>query len=666
SIEDPYNNAVPIEKVIRTSDGTKIPSYNYWLRNGRILIVDHYDAGFDGNYTIIFKYSNVVPVITTNRTMFDGRIVVEENKAINFSGSDSYDEFGSIVSYKWEFGDGSPIELGENISHRYSQMGEYDVILNVTNNAGVSGQTSVKVYVVKQIVQALVLRSDFSDKTWNEWGLPIAEISENERKVADYYLEGSYGAIYINFTTYNSIIHINKNLDEYSNYIQYNIINDTIGKSTLNNITQDFVLVVATDYGQGEMAFPCLEFWSTCFSIAVVKSNSENRVWSHEIGHILGRKIHSSERFNDIDLLWDLYNEGIIKNLNGVKIYNDGSVSGEWDIMGGDSDIAPPPHLSSMSKVLLGWMEPKEVSLYDTINVRAIEQGNYGDQAFIYRSVLYNNVQYAIEAREYPRNEVVIYKLEDYDLMNDVASPANNRHTVSINNIGHLDLGWNFVWFYVSEESENPYSAKVKIAHPSLYNNMAGWVVSTTKPISNNIQSWWALNESNLTDPDIDLHAYSLDGKHIGVNYSNGLYENEIQGAFSSGDLINGEEWIFVPSDINVSYYIGSHDVQKFLEENPDFNASNATIEFDATYMEYSPNTKHVQLPDGNWTISNRYVSDTQVETINPGEIKEIILKDKTPPNIVTQLTSINGTTWLNWTWTNPSDPDFNHTELYL
>jgi len=43
SIENPYNDDVPIEKVYRTRDETEIPFYNYWIRNGRILIVDHYE-----------------------------------------------------------------------------------------------------------------------------------------------------------------------------------------------------------------------------------------------------------------------------------------------------------------------------------------------------------------------------------------------------------------------------------------------------------------------------------------------------------------------------------------------------------------------------------------------------------------------------------------------
>jgi len=41
-------------------------------------------------------------------------------------------------------------------------------------------------------------------------------------------------------------------------------------------------------------------------------------------------------------------------------------------------------------------------------------------------------------------------------------------------------------------------------------------------------------------------------------------------------------------------------------------------------------------------------------------------LVDRTAPSSITNLHSTAGTTWLNFTWTNPSDPDFNHTELYL
>ena len=51
------------------------------------------------------------------------------------------------------------------------------------------------------------------------------------------------------------------------------------------------------------------------------------------------------------------------------------------------------------------------------------------------------------------------------------------------------------------------------------------------------------------------------------------------------------------------------------------------------------------------WNNSTRYTATTP---------------DTTPPSSITNITPTAGTTYLNWTWTNPPDPDFNHTEIYL
>jgi hypothetical protein len=39
---------------------------------------------------------------------------------------------------------------------------------------------------------------------------------------------------------------------------------------------------------------------------------------------------------------------------------------------------------------------------------------------------------------------------------------------------------------------------------------------------------------------------------------------------------------------------------------------------------------------------------------------------DIKPPSSITNLHPTTGTTWINWTWTNPTDIDFNHTMVYL
>jgi parallel beta-helix repeat protein len=39
---------------------------------------------------------------------------------------------------------------------------------------------------------------------------------------------------------------------------------------------------------------------------------------------------------------------------------------------------------------------------------------------------------------------------------------------------------------------------------------------------------------------------------------------------------------------------------------------------------------------------------------------------DTTPPASITNLTNSTGNFWINWTWNNPADTDFNHTMVYI
>lgn len=59
---------------------------------------------------------------------------------VDFNASGSYDTDGSVVSYVWDFGDGTT-GSGVTTSHVYPYEGTFTVTLTVTDNSGLPGQT---------------------------------------------------------------------------------------------------------------------------------------------------------------------------------------------------------------------------------------------------------------------------------------------------------------------------------------------------------------------------------------------------------------------------------------------------------------------------------------------------------------------------------------------
>lgn len=68
---------------------------------------------------------------------------------VTFNGAASYDPDGSVVEYRWDFGDGTPqfVTPTPLASHTYTELGEYTVVLTVVDNDGVTDQQSGTVFV---------------------------------------------------------------------------------------------------------------------------------------------------------------------------------------------------------------------------------------------------------------------------------------------------------------------------------------------------------------------------------------------------------------------------------------------------------------------------------------------------------------------------------------
>jgi len=72
--------------------------------------------------------------------------LVEIGGTINFTAIQSTDEDGVIVSFEWDFGDGTD-GTGRSVSHTYTTIGTFTVVLLVTDDDGATARTQKVVYV---------------------------------------------------------------------------------------------------------------------------------------------------------------------------------------------------------------------------------------------------------------------------------------------------------------------------------------------------------------------------------------------------------------------------------------------------------------------------------------------------------------------------------------
>lgn len=102
------------------------------------------------------------------------------------------------------------------------------------------------------------------------------------------------------------------------------------------------------------------------------------------------------------------------------------------------------------------------------------------------------------------------------------------------------------------------------------------------------------------------------------------------------------------PSDSNFNHSMVYLD--GVFKVNASTEHFNATVLSDSTTYEIG-----IRTVDKSGNINTTWVNDTATTL------------DGTAPAIVTGLSEVDiGYTWINWSWTNPSDVDFDHCEIYI
>jgi len=91
---------------------------------------------------VLEQYANALPVAKATVEPY----VAPVGSEFLFNGSGSYDPDGQVVSFEWDFGDGSTSTEAQ-VAHNYTEPGVYNVVLTVTDDDAATGTDSLVVVV---------------------------------------------------------------------------------------------------------------------------------------------------------------------------------------------------------------------------------------------------------------------------------------------------------------------------------------------------------------------------------------------------------------------------------------------------------------------------------------------------------------------------------------
>ncbi|MCK5484722.1 MAG: S8 family serine peptidase, partial [Desulfobacterales bacterium] len=124
---------------------TEVMTYNFTVgtHNVTLTVTDNENLT-NADEVIITVEPNQTPIADAGP---DQTVLV--NGTVTLDGSDSSDLDGTIVSYEWNFDDGT-IAAGQTVDHTYSTAGNYTVTLTVTDNGGATDSDTTVVTVTEE------------------------------------------------------------------------------------------------------------------------------------------------------------------------------------------------------------------------------------------------------------------------------------------------------------------------------------------------------------------------------------------------------------------------------------------------------------------------------------------------------------------------------------
>lgn len=140
----PFFSTIQGQNAVYTYQGTGYDYIGIWY----VIVKDRYSETKSPEW--IFSTKNVP--IDNKRPTADagGNHKGQIGDTIQFDGSGSADEDGTIEFYRWSFGDGTGVTNVESPTHQYAQAGEFVASLVIIDNNGASSTSTAKVEIESQ------------------------------------------------------------------------------------------------------------------------------------------------------------------------------------------------------------------------------------------------------------------------------------------------------------------------------------------------------------------------------------------------------------------------------------------------------------------------------------------------------------------------------------
>ncbi|GJM64189.1 PKD domain-containing protein [Persicobacter diffluens] len=125
------------------------PTHEFELVGNYLVVLTVSDGEWTAtdslNITVIAEGENQLPIAAFEVDIAEGLAPL----TVNFDGSQSYDPDGEIVAYEWSFGNGEA-QTGSVVTYTFTEAGDFEVILSVTDNEGGFGTTALIISVEEE------------------------------------------------------------------------------------------------------------------------------------------------------------------------------------------------------------------------------------------------------------------------------------------------------------------------------------------------------------------------------------------------------------------------------------------------------------------------------------------------------------------------------------